>query len=125
MLKFRSDSVDKVGMEVQLVIDVRKRLMASEVLPTIQMNEAPKVSYTQGGLSLTCGARGSALMVDLYDEVTSEIVPDKVLVKFVPNVGQGEHLYTEVIMRSDQYLIAGLMEGMAETVWFEQDREAL
>ena len=32
--------------------------------------------------------------------------------------GQGEHLYSEVIMRADPYLIAGLVEGMAETVYF-------
>jgi len=100
-------------LDQQLQIDVRRLLLDSDRLP----REFP-VRYTSVGLGIQCGVKGQAIVCALYDETTSEVLPGKALVKFVPGVGQGEHLYTEVIMRADPYLIAGLVEGMAETVYF-------
>ena len=100
----------------QLLIDVRKCLIESDLATE------SKPLFTSFGVSLRFGTKGYALMAPMYDEDTSEQSPDRVLVKFVPDPGQDTALFTEIVLRADPYLIAGVFQGMGDMAYWGEVR---
>ena len=101
----------------QLLIDVRKRLLESD----LQTESRPV--FTSFGVSLRFGVKGYALMAPMYDEDTGERSETSVLVKFVPDPGQDRALFTEIVLRPDPFLIAGVFQGMGDMAYWGEVRE--
>ena len=102
-------------LDHQLLITVRKLLLDSDYLKRSQT-----VRFSAVGLAISCGRLGQIVVSALYDDEGLEVVKDKVLVKFIPGIGQGivggtADLFQEIIIRNDPFLVAGLVEGMSET----------